>query len=55
MEVKVQVVLMVALAVDHTAHQALVLEIHHQYLLLKVMMEEQQAQKVKVQVAVQLQ
>tara|TARA_R100000988_G_C3874275_1_gene105279 strand:+ start:71 stop:220 length:150 start_codon:yes stop_codon:yes gene_type:complete len=49
------VVLTVALAVDHMALQALVQEIHHQYLLLKVITEEHKVQKAKAQEAVQLQ
>jgi hypothetical protein len=43
----------VDLAVEHMEYQELVQEIHHQYHLLKVMMEEHKVLKVKVQVVVQ--
>jgi hypothetical protein len=43
----------VDLAVEHMECQVLVQEIHHQYHLLKVMMEEHKVLKVKVQVVVQ--
>jgi hypothetical protein len=46
---------MADLAAEQVVYQALVQEIHHQYLLLKVMMEDQLDQKVKAVAVVQLQ